>query len=48
LELVWGGVATNVLFTNHVFEVCPLPEAVDDVLNDFLLSIRAGVNAEDP
>src|SRR5919112_4456745 len=47
LDLVWGGVAANVFFPDHVFEVSPLLEAVDDVLENLLLPVRVGVNAEE-
>src|SRR5215210_664578 len=48
LDLLGRGVATDVLFPQHVPEVRPIPDAMDDVLDHLALPLVAGPGVEDP
>ena len=48
LNLVGGGVAADILFLQHLPEIRPLFDTVDDVLEDLILTPRAVVSAKEP
>ena len=46
-DLISGGVATDILFLEHLPRVHPIPDAADDVLEDPRLALRSAGGAEE-